>query len=79
MEKLWVGGAERASCVLWIKVFFELGGEVYMDTLVCEEGNLVFNPGVDRNPVGLVEYNAVMFVHYCRVFKAIWGNKDWTS
>lgn len=50
MERVSVGGAEGAGCVL-LEKFFEVGGGMSMDALVCEEGNLVFNAGGDRKPV----------------------------
>lgn len=46
-----MSGAEGACCVLWVEEFFKVGGGMSIDALVCEEGNLVLNPGGDGKPV----------------------------
>ena len=38
-------------CVTLVEKFFEVGGGTSMDRLVCEEGNLVLNPGGNQKPV----------------------------
>ena len=46
-----MSGAEGACSVLRVDEFFEVGRGMSMDALMCEEGNLVFNPGGDGKPV----------------------------
>lgn len=46
-----MSGAEGACSILWVETFFEEGRSRSIDALVCEEGNIIFNPGGDGEPV----------------------------
>ena len=46
-----MSGAEGACCVMWVEKLFKVGGGMFMDTLVGEEGDLVLNPGGNQKPV----------------------------
>ena len=50
-EKVCVGGPEASGDWFWMEQFFEVGGGIAINALVCEERNLVFDSEGYGEPV----------------------------